>query len=144
MGWFASPQTRPHAWALGGGGEADGTGLAWLRPPFISPHAARASRIAYRLSCNRYTGDDYVDQDKIPTWNMDYVTAMLKGRPCEFALKGGNAQAGEWLATSVALPCARSMSPSDTRTRPPKFATLPCSSSYTPMRRQPARRLAAS
>ena len=98
----------------------------------------RCTGIAYRVSCNRYTGDDYVDQDKIPTWNMDYVTAMLKGRPCEFALKGGNAQAGEWLATSVALPCARSMCPSDTRTRPPKFATLPCSSSCTPMRRQPA------
>jgi len=41
-----------------------------------------------------YTGDDYIDQNKLPTWRQDFVTAMLKGRPCEFALKGGNAQAG--------------------------------------------------
>merc|ERR1712139_739204 len=46
------------------------------------------------LENGMYEGDDYVDWAKIPTWNFDYVTAMLKGRPCEFALKGGNAQSG--------------------------------------------------
>jgi|EP01047_Picozoa_sp_COSAG01_P115659 hypothetical protein len=39
-------------------------------------------------------GDDYIDWRKIPTWKLPYVTAMLKGRVCEFALKGGNAQSG--------------------------------------------------
>ena len=40
-----------------------------------------------------YEGDDYNDWSTIPTWNISYVTAMLKGRDCEFSLKG-NAQMG--------------------------------------------------
>ena len=41
-----------------------------------------------------YEGDDYIDWSTVPTWNISYVTAMLKGRDCEFSLKGGNAQIG--------------------------------------------------
>eukprot|EP01044_Picomonas_judraskeda_P005443 COSAG03_NODE_514_length_7269_cov_6.491353_3_plen_218_part_00 len=41
-----------------------------------------------------YAGDDDIDADAVPTWGIDYVTAMLKGRHCEMALKGGNAQHG--------------------------------------------------
>lgn len=56
-----------------------------------------ACMIMYR---QRYQGDDYIDFSKIPTWNISYVTAMLKGRPCEFALKGGDAShAGGTLMT---------------------------------------------
>ena len=40
------------------------------------------------------TGDDYIDQSKLPTWRQNFVTAMLKGRPCEFSLKRGDAQMG--------------------------------------------------
>ena len=45
-------------------------------------------------TCNlfcRYEGDDYINWETIPTWNINYVTTMLKGRVCEFALKGGDA-----------------------------------------------------
>eukprot|EP00930_Biecheleria_cincta_P032041 TRINITY_DN22230_c0_g1_i1.p1 TRINITY_DN22230_c0_g1~~TRINITY_DN22230_c0_g1_i1.p1 ORF type:complete len:516 (-),score=59.96 TRINITY_DN22230_c0_g1_i1:58-1605(-) len=41
-----------------------------------------------------YAGDDNIDPDAVPTWHIDYVTAMLKGRVCEMSLKGGNAQQG--------------------------------------------------
>ena len=44
----------------------------------------------YSTVC-RYEGDDFIDWSTIPTWNIDYVTSMLKGRVCEFALKGGDA-----------------------------------------------------
>lgn len=43
-----------------------------------------------------YAGDDNIDPEKIPTWGAtEFVTAMLKGRPCEMSLKGGNAQEGK-------------------------------------------------
>ena len=42
-----------------------------------------------------YPGDDQLDPNTIPRMDHDYVTAMLKGRVCEFALKGGSAQSGE-------------------------------------------------
>jgi hypothetical protein len=42
-----------------------------------------------------YAGDDDIDPDAIPTWDIDYVTAMLKGRVCELSLKGGDATKGE-------------------------------------------------
>jgi hypothetical protein len=39
-----------------------------------------------------FAGDDYIDPDAVPSWHgTPYVTAMLKGRPCEFSLKGGSA-----------------------------------------------------
>ena len=41
-----------------------------------------------------YAGDDNINPDALPTWRKDYVTAMLKGRVCEFVLKGGDATAG--------------------------------------------------
>lgn len=41
-----------------------------------------------------YAGDDNIDPNAVPTWNLDYVTAMLKGRVCEMSLRGGDAQQG--------------------------------------------------
>jgi hypothetical protein len=42
-----------------------------------------------------YAGDDYIDPNALPTWgNVSYVTAMLKGRFCEFSLKGADATSG--------------------------------------------------
>ena len=36
-----------------------------------------------------------MDPDALPTWHgLPYVTAMLKGRHCEFALRGGDATQG--------------------------------------------------
>ena len=46
------------------------------------------------LENGMYAGDDYIDPNALPTWNKDYVTAMLKGRACELVLKGGDAQSG--------------------------------------------------
>jgi hypothetical protein len=46
------------------------------------------------MPAGMYEGDDYIDWSTIPTWNISYVTAILKGRDCEFSLKGGNAQSG--------------------------------------------------
>eukprot|EP00039_Didymoeca_costata_P025457 m.13428 g.13428 ORF g.13428 m.13428 type:complete len:538 (-) comp4851_c0_seq1:153-1766(-) len=46
------------------------------------------------IESGMYSGDDNIDPDKIPTINYPFVTAMLKGKPCEFTLKGGNAQSG--------------------------------------------------
>ena len=43
---------------------------------------------------SRYAGDDNIDPNALPTWDMDYVTAMLKGRPCEIAMKGADATGG--------------------------------------------------
>ena len=41
-----------------------------------------------------YEGDDYIGWPTTPTWDINYATAMLKGRDCQFVLKGGNVQAG--------------------------------------------------
>lgn len=38
-----------------------------------------------------YAGDDYIDPNALPTFGYEYVTAMLKGRYCEFEMKGGRA-----------------------------------------------------
>lgn len=42
-----------------------------------------------------FAGDDYIDPNAVPSWHgVPYVTAMLKGRSCEFSLKGGSAARG--------------------------------------------------
>ena len=46
------------------------------------------------LEMGMYTGDDFLDLNTVPTMGHEYVTAMLKGRTCNFALKGGDAQSG--------------------------------------------------
>ena len=38
-----------------------------------------------------YAGDDYIDPNTLPTWRLPYVSAFLKGRYCEFSMKGANA-----------------------------------------------------
>ena len=47
--------------------------------------------MCYFASC--LVGDDYIDPNAVPSWHgLPYVTAMLKGRTCQFTLKGGSSQ----------------------------------------------------
>ena len=64
----------------------------------IIHHSTNDGHVHVNVDVNVSTaaaGDDYIDPNAVPSWHgLPYVTAMLKGRSCQFSLKGGSATGG--------------------------------------------------
>ena len=53
--------------------------------PYSYPYPVECGHSRRALHCTALhctAGDDEIDPDKLPTWNIDFVTAMLKGKNC--------------------------------------------------------------
>eukprot|EP00039_Didymoeca_costata_P007291 m.98259 g.98259 ORF g.98259 m.98259 type:complete len:429 (+) comp13628_c0_seq1:533-1819(+) len=68
-----------------------GNDVRWWKDP---PTNTTGPWIMADIENGMYAGDDHIDPNSIPTMGYPFVTAMLKGKPCEFTIKGGNSQEG--------------------------------------------------